>query len=118
MPSESTDALASYLLERAGSSLRAVVRYDGESYTVGYVRDDLSGTPDRVYEVLSNIVHADSRDEEMREEFGAVRASVQVRERGLLVHLPTDDDAGVLVSLESDVAAQLGDFVTQCERRI
>jgi hypothetical protein len=120
MPPGSNDPLTAYLIERTQSSLRAVVRYDGASYTIGYVREDLStaGTPDRLYEVLGNIVRGDASDDAMDAEFGELRASVQVREGGLVVHMPTGEDAGVLVSLESDVAAQLDDFVAECSKRI
>lgn len=121
MARESAANLTTFVRNRAGESLRTVVPYDGRTYTVHYLRDDLT-EPDvlaRLEEVLANVISGGGRrDEKIRSEFGTLSASVQIREDGVIMHFPKSTDSGVLLSFESAVAKQLDDFVGECLRRL
>ena len=113
--------LSTYLERRAGDTLRAVIRYSKSEYSLTYLRDDIPEPKflPRMEEVLLNITKGGpNRNQALTEEFGPLEASVHVREQGVILHFPVEQDKGVLVSLESGAARQLSTFIRECMSNI
>ena len=102
----SASSLVDTLHERAGDSLRIVGRHEAESWDIGYVREDLQGTyeTDVVDEIADDLllnVLANERQESLYE-LGEMRATVRLFDDGFVVHVPTGERTGCLVSLDGD----------------
>jgi hypothetical protein len=96
--------------ERTGSALRGVGVYRDDETALLYRRGDLdSGTTSRIHAVLDAATQRDPAADG-----SAHRASVQLYEEAVVVHLPETDSRGTLLSLDPGVARELGGFIEEC----
>lgn len=112
-----TDELMSFLKERVGNSLRAIVEYREADIEVQYHRHDLdeSTVRHRTSAGYGQIVQiSGSWDDGLTDERGAKRATLQVREEAVIVHLHETRYEGHLISLEPEAARDLTAFLGEC----
>lgn len=105
------DDFIEFVIERAGDSLRVIGWYEDENAGVFYARGDL----DR--DTAATRVKADQdyySQGSKAEPLSDLRATVDVRDRAVIIHFPVTGDRGLIVSLEHDAANHLVDFVTEC----
>lgn len=117
------NSLVSFVHQRAGESLRAIAEYEQTDFDLLYYRDDLPRTTirDRVETVHGNITWAwnpDDDDDEVVAELGKKRATVQVRDEVIIIHLLEGVNHGYLIGLEPDAARNLTTFLGECLNRI
>lgn len=112
--------LIKYLEERAGEYHRGTVRYEGDDTNVLYLRDDLQEKrlTSEIDRMLSRLRPESAPKEERSFPFGELRATVRLFEQAILLHFPTGNDRGIVVSLEPETARDLNTFIGECERRI
>ena len=118
--SETGDAeLVSYLKETAGDYLRGIVWYDGDEYEIRYIRDDL-----RTRRLQSDVdkmidrLRGESRSRERRSfPFGEVNGTVRSFEEAMVMHFPSTQGRGTVVTLDPDAARQLNTFIGSCLER-
>jgi|GEM_PF-1428112 hypothetical protein len=102
--SEQHAALRSALADDLGASLRVLGRHDGDHWTIEYLRDDLKETYDTdavddiADDLALSIVGVDQQEDLY--DLGAIRATVRIFEDGVVVHVPTADRVGYLVSVD------------------
>lgn len=108
--------LSDFLEERAGDLLRGICRYDGDTTDVLYLRDDVKKQRMRseIDRILNRVRPESSSKEEQSFPFGDLYSTVRTFEEATILHFPTGNDRGVVVSLESDAAQDLNTFVGQC----
>lgn len=113
-------SLLEYLEERAGEYHRGTVRYDGEDTSVLYLREDLKERRlmSEIDRMLGRLRPEATPKEERSFPFGELRATVRLFEGAILLHFPTGNDRGIVVSLEPETARDLKTFIGECERRI
>lgn len=113
--------LVSFVQRRAGESLRAIAEYETADLDLLYYRDDLPKTEitERVDTIHDNITWAwNPGDEEVVSKLGAKRATVQVREEAVVIHLLKGVNHGYLIGLEPGAARNLTTFLGECLDRI
>jgi hypothetical protein len=98
--------LVTALQEHAGDGLRVVGHHDADSWNVEYMREDVQSNyeTDAVDEIADDLVLSQmggGRQDELYE-LGSLEATVRLFEDGIVVHVPTDDHSGHLVSLDDD----------------
>jgi len=101
---EQTDVLQSALADDLGPALRVFGYHDDQHWTTEYIRDDLrdaydSNAIDDIAGDLALSVVGGTRQEELYD-LGAVHATVRIFEDGVVVHVPTADRVGYLVSVD------------------
>ncbi|MFD1588528.1 hypothetical protein ACFR9U_16240 [Halorientalis brevis] len=109
--------LVSFVKQEAGNYARAVGKFEGIESELQYCRDDLNpATVTNRFELIhDNISWSWSPPEdELDEQLGQKRASLQVRENAVILHLPTGHDEGVLIALEPEAASNLTTFIGTC----
>lgn len=113
-------ALIEYLETRAGEYHRGTLRYDGDDTTIVYLRDDIkkSRLTSEIDRMLSRLRPESAPKEERSFPFGELRATVRLFEEAILLHFPTGNDRGIVVSLEPETARDLNTFIGECEKRI
>jgi hypothetical protein len=104
--------------EQAGENFRSAFRYDEDDWAALYVREDIA-TPD-LQQVVPRLAQRARGDEPLVREqdyegLGPQRASISLHAKAVLVHFREAEDAGVVVTLDKDVARNLADFVARCE---
>lgn len=104
MPAPDTD-IADGLLATAGDALRVVGFHEGSDWRIEYIRDDVregygDASIDDIADDLVLDVLASPRQESLYE-LGDLHATVRLFENGVVVHVPTDDRSGSLVSLDA-----------------
>ncbi|MFB6072757.1 MAG: hypothetical protein ABEJ88_07300 [Halobacterium sp.] len=111
MAETATDLVAE-LRDRVGDDLRVAGRHDADDWTIEYLRDDLRETygVDAVDDIADDLVLnvlGDRRQQDLYD-LGDLRATVRLFEDGFVVHVPTGDRGGYLVSLDqsADVMGQ------------
>lgn len=110
-------SLVSFVERRAGESLRAVAEYDHADVELLYYRDDLNRTTitDRVATIHDNITWAWNPSENtVVSELGEKRATLQIREEAVVIHLLEDVKHGYLIGLDPDAARNLTTFLGEC----
>lgn len=100
------DELVTALQERVGDELRVVGHHDADSWSVDYMREDVQSNyeTDAVDEIADDLVLSQmggGRQEELYE-LGSLEATVRLFDNGIVVHVPTGDHSGHLVSLDDD----------------
>ena len=104
--------------ETAGESFRTAFAYEPADWEALYVRSDLA-TPDLQSAVPALVTRTRSREPLVREEdypsLGSQRAAVSLHEEAVLIHFFEGDESGVVITLDTDVAGNLSQFVAACE---
>lgn len=111
------NSLVSFVEQRAGDSLRAVAKYEKADFDLLYYRDDLQKhtITKRVDTIHGNITWAWNPDEEeVASELGEKRATLQIREEAVVIHLLETAHQGYLIGLEPDAARNLTTFLGEC----
>lgn len=111
----SANSLADALHERVGDTLRVVGFHEDGAWRIDYMRDDLQGTyeTDVIDEIADDLllnVVANDRQEALYE-LGDLQATVRLFDDGFIVHVPTGDHAGCLISLDDDADVRGRDVV-------
>ncbi|NHN61328.1 MULTISPECIES: hypothetical protein [Halorussus] len=120
MPRANVDDLTAYLRDSTGESLRVVCRYDAEGYEVQYVRPDLRReTLDAEIARTVDHLRGESRAREQREfPFSDLNGTVRSFDEAVVMHFPLPQERGIVVTLDSDVARQLNEFMRECIERL
>ncbi|NHX36513.1 MULTISPECIES: DUF7522 family protein [Halolamina] len=111
--------LVQLVKEQAGRNLRSAFCYDADDWTALYVRTDLA-TDDLQSAVPSLAERARSQEPLVRNRdypgLGEQRASVFLHENAVLVQFDEPEtESGIVLTLDSDVARNLSQFVAECE---
>jgi hypothetical protein len=110
--------LVRLIRDETGESFRAAFAYDADDWTALYVRSDLA-TADLESVVPSLADRARSRGPLVREaeydQLGTHRASISLHDDAVLVQFHGGGQSGVVVTLDTDVARNLAEFVARCE---
>ena len=115
------NSLVPFVEQRAGESLRAIAEYGKTDVDLIYYRDDLPKTEvsKRVNTIHNNITWAwNPGDDEIVSELGVKRATLQVREEAVIIHLLEEVNHGYLIGLEPDAARDLTTFLGECLNHI
>ena len=117
MTDEQYEELLRLVHGRAGDAFRGAFRFDADGWTPLYVREDLA--TDELRDALGPVIE-NIRDsaplvpEDLYAGLGGRQATVELHERAAVVLLPESARAGVVISLDRDVAQGLGEFVKRC----
>lgn len=115
--------LVKYCRDRAGDRLRSVVAYDPAGTRVAYRRDDhrntytdeqlarLAGSAREIDAVVDDTDVGDAP-------LGESLAGVYAFEEAYVIHLPSDDESGVVATFDADVGTYLAGFVRDCRERV
>jgi len=103
------------LRETVGGALRVVGFHEGSDWQITYMRDDVrdgygDGSIDDIADDLVLDVLSTPRQESLYE-LGDLQATSRLFEDGLVVHVPTGDRSGYLVSLDTGGDATGRDIV-------
>lgn len=111
-----SNSLARYLNDRVGDLLRGVAHYREDEFTVVYLRDDVREERhrDEVGQMLNRIKHEGTAKEEQSFPFGHLHATLRIFDQTILLHFPIENQTGVVVALEPEVARSLNSFVGDC----
>lgn len=105
--------------EQAGQNFRSAFYYDQDDWAALYIRDDLA-TADLENVVPALAERARGHEPLVRKQdyegLGEPHASVSLHENAVLIHFHETSNAGVVITLDTDVARNLSDFVERCER--
>ena len=109
-------SLSRYLNDRVDDLLRGVVHYRDEEFEVVYLREDIREQRhrDEVEQMLSRITHEGTTEEEQSFPFGHLRATLRIFDETIFMHFPIENQTGVVVALEPEVAQSLNSFVGDC----
>jgi hypothetical protein len=110
--------LVRLIRDETAESFRAAFAYDEENWTALYVRSDLATADlESVVPLLAD--RARTRKPLVREEdydaLGTHRASISLHDDAVLIQFHGEDQSGVVVTLDTDVAQNLAEFVNRCE---
>ena len=111
-----SQTLATYLNDRVGELLRGVAHYKGDDFTVVFLRDDIKEHRHReeVNQMLTRIKQEGTTEEEESFPFGHLYATLRVFDETIFMHYPIENNTGVVVALEPEVAQSLNSFVGDC----
>lgn len=112
-----TDSLVTFARQRAGEYLRAVAEYERTEFHLLYYRDDLDRATiaERVDTIHDNITWSwNPDDDEGVAALGEKRATLQIREQAVILHLLEGRHRGYLVGLDPAAARDLTSFVGEC----
>lgn len=112
--------LIPYLKDTAGENLRGVVWYEGNEYDIRFIRDDLrtQRLKSEVDKMIDRLRRESRADERRAFPFGEVNATVRSFEEAMVMHFPSTQDRGTVVTFEPEIARQLNTFVGSCLERI
>lgn len=111
--------LVQFVKHRAKDNLRAVIRYGADDYEVLYLRGNLRTS---ILEQALPVLHEKilknrglvTEDEYPR--LGAIQATTEIHENGILLHLVEGEHAGTAVTLDREAGQNLTQFVEECTR--
>lgn len=108
--------LTNALLERVGETLRSVSFYSPSGMEMLHLRDDIDreNIQQRVAPGLEILRRETQLEDADALPFPNLNATVHLFDEGVLIHFPQGPDQGTIVTLESDVARQLNQFVKEC----
>ena len=112
--------LVEFLEKTAGEYHRGTVKYEGSESDVLYLRDDIRKQRmlSQIDRMLTRLRPEATSNEERAFPFGDLHATVRTFDEAIIMHFPTGDDRGVLVSLEPETARDLNTFIGECMSRI
>ena len=118
---ESDDPVTA-LQERVGDELRVVGTHDADSWTVDFMREDVQENYEttELDDIADDLVLSEmgnTRQEDLYE-LGALRATMRLFEDGIIVHVPTGEHSGCLVSLDEHVDVTGRDVVDIVRRTL
>lgn len=119
MNSKRHATLVQFLKHRADEHLRSVFRYTADDYDVLYLRSDLR--TEQLKQVLPTL-HARILEsqglvaEHDYPRLGAVQATTEIHEHGILLHFVETETQGTVVTLGREVGQDLAGFVEECNR--
>lgn len=116
----STSKLIDYLEDRAGDFHRGTVRYTDDTIGVLHLREDIKEhrLEGEIKRMLERLRPESAQAEERAFPFGNLHATARVFDDAVILHFPTDEDCGVVVSLEPETARDLNTFIGECTARI
>ena len=108
--------LSTYLNERVDDLLRGVAHYQQDEFEVEYLRDDIREHRHReeVKMMLTRIRQEGTAEEEQSFPFGHLHATLRIFDETIFMHFPIENQTGVVVALEPEVARSLNSFVGDC----
>ena len=108
--------LSAYLNERVGELLRGVAHYQRDELEVVYLRDDIweRRHHEEVNKMLTRIKQEGAAEEEQSFPFGHLHATLRIFDETIFMHFPIEDQTGVVVAFEPEVARSLNSFVGDC----
>ncbi|WP_436924335.1 hypothetical protein [Halosimplex amylolyticum] len=117
MPANRYQPLLQLVHNRAGDAFRGSIQYDADEWTVLYLRDDVA--TEHLKDSMDAIVDRARTAEPVvpdaeYDRLGGTQATVELHDRAALLHFYEAPTAGILVSLDRDVAKGLGQFVSSC----
>ncbi len=112
--------LTTYLVDRVGQDLRGVLQYDGDDTKTLHLRDDLrqSEMQSRIDRMLRRLKPESMRAEEAAFSFGDLHVTVRCFDEAIILHFPTEQEQGIVVSLEPAIATDLTSFARTCSQEI
>lgn len=114
------NALKEDLQERVGDRFRGLFKYDSTALEVIYLRDDLKKKrQERQFRrMLQRIQREATSAEQNAFPLGDLHATLRYFDEAIVLHLPTSQHGGVVVSLEPNVARQFNSFVNTCIQQL
>lgn len=108
--------LSKYLVKRVDDLLRGVAHYKRDDFEVVYLRDDIRERRHReeVSKMLTRIKQEGTAEEEQSFPFGHLHATLRIFDETIFMHFPIEDQTGVVVALEPEIAQSLNSFVGDC----
>lgn len=115
------DAFVEFLEDEAGDSVRAAGWYQENEFEIVYLREDLD--PDRAALVADELHEQLTWDwnppaRAVREYFGSQLASIGMYRDAVVLHLPSADGSGAVVTLDIEVARSLHGFIRECREAL
>lgn len=114
----STQDLADFLQRKADDYLRSVIHYEGETYNIVFLRDDVkSGYSDEDVEEIVEELFWEGYSTPLQESVyphGELNCTIRCFENVVGMHFPHDDTAGTAVSMDAQAARDLYSFVGDC----
>ena len=109
-------SLSAYLNNRVDDLLRGVAHYQQDGFEVVYLRDDIQERRHReeVDKMLTRIKQEGTAEEEQSFPFGHLHATLRIFDETIFMHFPIENQTGVVVALEPEVARSLNSFVGDC----
>ncbi|NEU58030.1 hypothetical protein [Halorussus sp. MSC15.2] len=120
MTRERVEELAEFLHETTGEYLRGVGHYDAEEYEVLYVRPDLQRETlgEEIDKMVAHLRNESRAREQRAFPFGDLDGTVRSFDEAIVMHFPLPQEQGAVVTLDTDVARQLNDFMRSCIERL
>lgn len=119
MAREDGTELTSYLKDTTGEYLRGVVSYNGNEYDIQFIRDDLRER--RLKSEVDKMIDRLRQESRSREHrafpFGNLNGTVRSFEEAMVMHFPSTQSRGTVVTLDPEVARQLNTFIGACLKR-
>ena len=114
------DELVEFMKDVAGEYLRGVLAYDENGFEVVYLRDDIveKRVADPTLQDDLPIIHELALQEERIPAevgaFGRYHATVRVFSNAVVIQLVSGEKRGYGVSLDTEAARQLNNFIRRC----
>ena len=114
------NALAEYVQQRTGDYFRGVVKYDEHTFDVVYLRDDVreERLRNQIDRMLDRLQPEATAAEEQAFPFGDLHVTVRRFDEAIIMHFPTGNKRGVVVSFEPEATRDLNRFTTECLEHI
>ena len=112
--------LVEYAQRRASDYLRGIVRYDRSSNDTLYLRNDVRAErlQSQIDRMLVRLEPEATSAEERAFPFGDLYVTVRRFEEAIIMHFPTGQRRGVVVSLDPGATRDLNTFTTECLQQI
>ena len=105
---------------RTGDYLLGVARYDKTTFDVVFLRDDVrkERIQSQIDRMLDRLQPEATAAEERAFPFGDLHVTVRRFDEAIIMHFPTGNKRGVVMSLEPEATRDLNTFTTECLDRI
>ncbi|WP_338730108.1 hypothetical protein [Haladaptatus sp. DJG-WS-42] len=106
--------LVEFLRQRAGNSLSWVAAYDDGDETL-YLHSTAETGETNVPDIVAQLRGDITRTTTLSSPYDALRATVQLFEDAVVLHLPQGNSCGVAAGFDTDAARILRGFIDDCE---